>query len=73
MSVPHLVARPSGWSIVIDVRPNSQLPFIQGYAHDAASSQVNISGTHIFLVMTAGLCMAGPFAWMVIKYWLFAL
>ena len=35
--------------------------------------KVNISGTHVFLAMAAGLCMAGPFAWMVIKYWLFAL
>jgi hypothetical protein len=34
--------------------------------------KVNISGTHVFLAIAAGLCMAGPFAWMVIKYWLLA-
>lgn len=34
--------------------------------------RVNISGTHIFLAIAAGLCMAGPFTWIVIKYWLFA-
>jgi len=33
---------------------------------------VNISGTHVFLAMAAALCLAGPLAWMFIRYWLFA-
>jgi hypothetical protein len=33
----------------------------------------NISGTQVFLVMAAGLCLAGPLAWMLVRYWLFAL
>ena len=35
--------------------------------------KVNISGTQVFLVMAAGVCLAGPLAWMFIRYWLFAL
>jgi hypothetical protein len=35
--------------------------------------KVNISGTHLFLAMAAGLCLSGPLAWMFIRYWLFAL
>jgi hypothetical protein len=35
--------------------------------------KVNISGTQVFLAMAAGLCAAGPLAWMFVRYWLFAL
>jgi hypothetical protein len=35
--------------------------------------KVNISGTQVFLAMGAGLCLAGPLAWMFVRYWLFAL
>jgi hypothetical protein len=35
--------------------------------------KLNISGTQVFLVMVAGLCLAGPLAWMFVRYWLFAL
>jgi hypothetical protein len=35
--------------------------------------KVNISGTQVFLAMAAGLCLAGPLAWMFVRYWLFAL
>ena len=34
---------------------------------------VNISGTHVFLAMAAGLGLAGPLAWLFIRYWLFAM
>ena len=35
--------------------------------------KVNISGTQVFLAMAAVLCMAGPLAWIFVRYWLFAL
>jgi hypothetical protein len=35
--------------------------------------RVNLSGTQVFLAMAAGLCLAGPLAWMFVRYWLFAL
>jgi hypothetical protein len=35
--------------------------------------KVNISGTHVFLAMAAGLCLAGPLAWMFVGCRLFAL
>ena len=35
--------------------------------------KVNISGTQVLLAMVASLCLAGPLAWMFVRYWLFAL
>ena len=35
--------------------------------------KANISGTQVFLAMAAGLCLAGPLAWMFVRYLLFAL
>jgi hypothetical protein len=35
--------------------------------------KVDISGTQVFLAMATGLCLAGPLAWMFLRYWLFAL
>ncbi len=35
--------------------------------------KVNMSGTQVFLGMAAGLFLAGPLAWMFVRYWLFAL
>jgi hypothetical protein len=35
--------------------------------------KVDISGTQVFAAMAAGLCLAGPAAWMFVRYWLFAL
>jgi hypothetical protein len=37
------------------------------------SRKVNVSGTQVILAMAAGLCLAGPLAWMFVRYWLFAL
>jgi hypothetical protein len=37
------------------------------------SRKVNISGTQVLIAMVAGLCLAGPLAWMFVRYWLFAL
>jgi hypothetical protein len=35
--------------------------------------KIDLSGTQVFVAMVAGLCLAGPLAWMFVKYWLFAL
>jgi len=35
--------------------------------------KANISGTQVFLAMVAGFSLAGPLAWMFVRYWLFAL
>jgi hypothetical protein len=37
------------------------------------SRKVNVSGSQVILAMAAGLCLAGPLAWMFVRYWLFAL
>jgi hypothetical protein len=36
------------------------------------TSKVNISGTQVLLAMVAGLCLAGPLVWILVRYWLFA-
>ena len=65
MPVPNQAA--GAWCSTRPSRRNSR-----SYRDKRMLRRVNISGTHIFLAIAAGLCMAGPFAWMVIKYWLFA-
>jgi hypothetical protein len=35
--------------------------------------KVDISGTQVFAAMAAGLCLAGPILWVLVRYWLFAL
>jgi len=35
--------------------------------------KVDISGTQVFVAMATGLGLAGPLAWMFVRYWLFAL
>ena len=40
---------------------------------EGMTRRIDISGTQVLLVMVAGLCLAGPLAWMLVTYWLFAL
>jgi hypothetical protein len=34
--------------------------------------ELNISGSHVVVVLGAGIFLAGPLLWVFLKYWLFA-
>jgi len=47
--------------------------FLAPGRHDERSPAVNICATQVLLAMATGLCLAGPLAWMFVRYWLFGL
>jgi hypothetical protein len=43
------------------------------FAQRRVTPEVNISGTHVLVVLATGICLAGLLVWTCVKYWLFAL
>jgi hypothetical protein len=39
----------------------------------SAAQQIDITGGDMLLALAVALCLAGPFAWAFVRYWLFAL
>ena len=50
--------------------PKSTSVFVQ---HEPGTPAMNITGGHMLLALAIALCLAGPLAWALVKYWLFAL
>ncbi len=42
-------------------------------AQRRVTPELNISGSHVLVVLAASICLAGPLVWTCVKYWLFAL
>ncbi len=42
-------------------------------AQRRVTRELNISGSHVLVVLAAGIFLAGPLIWVCVKYWLFAL
>jgi len=42
-------------------------------AQRRVTPELNISGSHVLVVLAASICLAGPLVWACVKYWLFAL
>jgi hypothetical protein len=42
-------------------------------AQRRVTPELNISGSHVLVVLATSICLAGPLVWMCVKYWLFAL
>jgi hypothetical protein len=43
------------------------------FAQRRVASDLNISGSHVLVVLATSICLAGPLVWICVKYWLFAL
>jgi hypothetical protein len=41
-------------------------------AQPRVTPELNISGSHVLVVLGAGIGLAGPLVWVFLKYWLFA-
>ena len=50
-------------------RPLSSTPM---FAQRGGTPELNISGSQILMTLAAGICLAGPLVWALLKYWLFA-
>jgi hypothetical protein len=42
------------------------------FAQRRLTPELNISGSHVLVVLATSICLAGPLVWMCVKYWLFA-
>ena len=42
-------------------------------AQPRVTPELNISGSHVLVVVATGICLAGPLVWTCVKYLLFAL
>jgi hypothetical protein len=43
------------------------------FAQRGVTPELNISGSHVLVVLATSICLAGPLVWACVKYWLFAL
>jgi hypothetical protein len=41
-------------------------------AQRRVTPELSISGSHVLVMLGAGICLAGPLVWVFLKYWLFA-
>jgi hypothetical protein len=41
-------------------------------AQRRVTPELNISGSHVLVVLGAGIFLAGPLVWVFLNYWLFA-
>ena len=42
-------------------------------AQRRVTPELDISGSHVLVMLAASICLAGPLVWVCVKYWLFAL
>jgi hypothetical protein len=59
----------SGGSKIHDRPPKSTSMFAQR----RVAPELDISGSHVLVVLAASICLAGPLVLACVKYWLFAL
>jgi len=53
----------------------SKVPGLQStrmFAQRGGTPELNISGSQVLMTLAAGICLAGPLVWLLVKYWLFA-
>ena len=41
-------------------------------AQRRVTSELNISGSHVLVVLATSICLAGPLVWTCVRYWLIA-